>query len=80
MDQPIRSRRKVLPPDHPTPIPGTPPYPAHPDLDIDVEVVDIKLPGDGAPAPDRDPMRERVNATVKPAATVPDTGSHKKQP
>ena len=80
MDQPIRSRRKDLPPDHPKPNPGIPPYPAHPDLDIDVDVVDIKLPGDDAPAPDLDPPRERVNATVKPTATVLGTDSCKQQP
>lgn len=75
MDQPIRSRQKDLPPDHPKPKPGTPPDPADPDLDIDV--IDIKLPGGDAPAPDLDPARERVNSTVKPAATAPNTDSHK---
>jgi len=35
MDQPIRSRRKDLPADHPKPYPGIPPYPVHPDLDND---------------------------------------------
>jgi hypothetical protein len=80
MDPPIRSRRKDLPPDHTKPIPGTPPYPARPDLDIDADVVDIKLPGDDAPSPDLDPPRERLNATLNSAATVSDTKSRRPQP
>ena len=80
MDQPIRSRRKDLPPDHPKPNPGISPYPAHPDLDNDVDDVDIKLPGDDAPAPDLDPTRERVNATARPAATGPVAESRRQQP
>lgn len=80
MDQPIRSRQKDLPPDHPGPKPGTAPDPANPDLEIDGDVIDIRLPGDDAPAPDLDPPRERVDATVKPAETAPVTKLRKQQP
>ena len=80
MDQPIRSRRKDLPADHPKPNPGIPPYPAHPDLDNDIDDVDIKLPGDDVPAPDLDPTRERVNASEKPAAPGPVAESRRQQP
>lgn len=78
MDQPIRSRQKDVPPDHPGPKPGTPPDPVDPDLDVDV--IDIKLPGGDAPAPDLDPPRERVDATDEAAATTPITQSRRHQP
>jgi hypothetical protein len=73
MNQPIRSRRKDLPPDQRGPQPGTSPDPVPPDLDIDVN--DIKLPGGDAPAPDLEPPRERVIATARPAATASDSMS-----
>jgi hypothetical protein len=79
MDQPIRSRKKELPPDHPTHVPGTPPYPPIPDPDIDVDVIDIKVPGGDAPAPDVDPPRERAGAAADPTVIATDRESRKQQ-
>jgi hypothetical protein len=73
MNQPIRSRRKDLPPDQRGPQPDTSPDPVPPDLDSDVN--DIRLPGGDAPAPDLEPPRERVSATARPVATAPDPKS-----
>jgi hypothetical protein len=81
MDQPIRTRRKDLPPAQPAPRPGTPPDPSNPDLDsadLDSDVINTPLPGDDAPAPDLDPPRERVGETVQPGSTGPETGSRRK--
>jgi hypothetical protein len=75
MDQPIRTRRKDLPPDQPAPRPGTPPDPSNPELDSDV--INTPLPGDDAPAPDLDPPRERAGETVQPGSTGPETGSRR---